>query len=164
MLHRKSKGVFVTTIRALPYIIILLLTYSSSADAAKCSFTAANINFGTYNIIQTSPNTTTGTISVTCHPAKLQPVTIALSTGSSGNYAQRELSPSLAGVDRLRYNIFTDASYSTIFGNGTGGSQILLNTVSRTAPWNVTYYGRIPADQDVSADLYTDILTMSVDF
>lgn len=164
MLNRKSKGVFVTTLRALPYIIILLLTFSSSVDAAKCSFTAANINFGTYNIIQTSPNTTTGTIHVSCNPAKPVPVTIALSTGSSGNYAQRELSPSLAGVDRLRYNIFTDASYSTIFGNGTGGSQILLNAVSRTAPWNVTYYGRIPAGQDVSADLYTDILTMSVDF
>ncbi|MDH3870398.1 MAG: spore coat U domain-containing protein, partial [Desulfuromonadales bacterium] len=127
-----------TTLRALPYIIILLLTFSSSVDAAKCSFTAANINFGTYNIIQTSPNTTTGTINVSCNPAKPVPVTITLSTGSSGNYAQRELSPSLAGVDRLRYNIFTDASYSTIFGNGTGGSQILLNTVSRTAPWNVT--------------------------
>jgi len=154
----------VTTLRALPYIIILLLTFSSSVDAAKCSFTAANINFGTYNIIQTSHNTTTGTIHVSCNPAKPVPVTITLSTGSSGNYAQRELSPSLAGVDRLRYNIFTDASYSTIFGNGTGGSQILLNAVSRTAPWNVTYYGRIPAGQDVSADLYTDILTMSVDF
>lgn len=153
-----------TTLRALPYIIIPLLTFSSSVYAAKCSFTAANINFGTYNIIQTSPNTTAATISITCNPAKPQTVTIALSTGSSGIYAQRELSPSLAGADRLLYNIFTDASYSTIFGNGTGGSQILLNAVSRKTPWNVTYYGRIPAGQDVSADLYTDILTMSVDF
>lgn len=145
-------------------LLSLLLPLAPATEAAKCNFTASSINFGTYSLTQPSPNTTTGTISITCNPNPPQIVTVSLSTGSSGTYTQREMTPSLGWPDRLLYNIFTDPSGTAVFGNGTGGSQVLSNSVSKTQPWNITYYGRIPPGQDIPADLYLDMLTLTVDF
>jgi spore coat protein U-like protein len=89
-------------------------------------------------------------------------VTVTLSTGQSGAYASRQMS---AGTgDRLMYNIFTDPSCTTIFGDGNGGSRQLINSLEKGIPWVFPYYGRIPAGQDVAAGLYGDRLVLTVDF
>jgi spore coat protein U-like protein len=130
--------------------------------AAECNFVAGDINFGTYDLLTNQPSVTSGTVTVTCNPAKPRLVTVTLSAGQSGTFASRQMS---AGPgDRLLYNIFTDSSFTTVFGDGNGGSRSLTNSVIKNVPWVITYYGRMPAGQDVAAGLYGDRLVLTVDF
>ena len=70
-----------------------------------------------------------------------------------------------AGTDeRLMYNIFTDPSCTTVFGDGNGGSRLLINALEKGVPWVIPYYGQIPAGPDVAAGLYVDRLVLTVDF
>lgn len=138
------------------------LLAAPASRAAECNFAAGDINFGTYDLLASQPTVTSGSITVICNPAKPRLVQVALSTGQSGTFASRQMS---AGPgERLLYNIFTDSSFTTIFGDGNGGSRSLTNSLVKNVPWVITYYGRIPASQDVAAGLYNDRLVLSVDF
>lgn len=141
----------------------LLATLGSPlpARAAKCDFTAGNISFGTYDLLSPQPTLTSGTIAVTCNPAAPSLVTVSLSAGQSGSFAARQMS---AGANRLTYNVFVDSSFTTVFGDGNGGSQRLSRNVDKNNPWTIPFYARIPAGQDVAAGLYGDLLTLTVDF
>ena len=138
------------------------LLAAPASRAAECNFTAGDINFGTYDLLASQPTVTSGSITITCNPAKPRLVTVSLSTGQSGTFTSRQMS---AGVsDRLLYNIFTDSSFTTVFGDGNGGSRRLINTLDKNVPWVISYYGRIPTGQDVSAGYYSDRLVLTVDF
>lgn len=142
--------------------LLAIVLAAPAPRAAECNFSAADINFGVYDLLTSQPTVTSGTLTVTCNPAKPRLVAVTLSTGQSGSYAAREMS---AGTgDRLFYNIYTDPSFTTIFGDGNGGSRKLLNTLDKGSPWVIPYYGRIPAGQDVAAGLYGDRLVLTVDF
>lgn len=150
-------------------IVAFLSPEATAAQGSpfNCTITATGINFATYDIFRLSPTTATGSIGVTCNnppqnPASPLTVTISLSSGSSGTFAQRQMTSS--GGDRLSYNLCIDPSCVTVFGDGTGGSRTLTNFVTNAAPWNVTFYGRIPAGQDVSAGSYADSVTVTVDW
>ena len=143
-------------------ILLAGLLAPPAPRAAECNFVAGDINFGTYDLLASQPTVTSGSITVTCNPAKPRLVTVTLSTGQAGTFASRQMS---AGPgDRLLYNIFIDSSLTTVFGDGNGGSRSLTNSVVKNVPWVITYYGRMPAGQDVAAGLYGDRLVLTVDF
>ena len=149
-------------------VIILVATLlagllvAPASRAAECNFVAGDINFGTYDLLASQPTVTSGSITVTCNPAKPRLVTVSLSTGQSGTFTPRQMSAGIS--DRLLYNIFTDSSLTTVFGDGNGGSRRLINTLDKNVPWVISYYGRIPAGQDVAAGFYSDRLVLTVDF
>lgn len=152
------------TRRAIALITILLahILAAPTLQAAECNFAVSDINFGSYDLLSSQPTVTSGTITVTCNPAKPRLVTVTLSTGQSGTFASRQMSASRG--DRLLYNIFTDSALTTVFGDGNGGSRLLTNSVVKNVPWSIPYYGHIPANQDVAAGLYSDRLVLTVDF
>lgn len=143
-------------------LLFAVVHAGAPAQAAKCDFTAGNISFGTYDLLTSQSTLTSGTISVVCNPAAPTPVVISLSAGQSGSFAARAMN---AGVtDRLYYNIFLDSSFTVVFGDGNGGSQRLSMNVDKNTPWIVPFYARAPAGQDVTPGLYSDLLTLTVDF
>ena len=92
--------------------------------------------------------------------------TIALSTGSSGNYAQRTLA---SGGDTLGYNLYTNSARTLIWGDGTGGSQAVADSVNLTngSPARTrthTIFGQIPAMQDAAVGTYTDAILVTVTY
>jgi spore coat protein U-like protein len=153
----------------LPSAIFILLFMASPVSAFFCSVSATGLSFGNYDIFSSASTDTIGTIEVSCNIPPQNPqapltVTISLSPGNSGSYALREMLPLSGGGDRLAYNVYTNASFSTIWGDGAGSSSILTNSVTRDTPWNATMYARIPPGQNVRAGSYSDLLTVTVEW
>ncbi len=156
--------------------IVLLLCLSSlawpvnRAEAFKCDVTATGVNFGGYDVFSSVPRDSTGTITVTCNnPDKTDKnnprddivVEISLSTGDSLSFSPRQMQS--ATGETLDYNLFS-TPFSTIWGDGGGSSPSQSELVNKDMPWNATLFGRIPAQQNVSAGNYSDTITVTIDF
>ena len=138
--------------------------------AVSCSVTATGPAFGVYSPLNATPTYANSTVQVTCTLLSGGATTVTLvssySTGASGTYAMRTM---LSGANTLNYNLFYDAAYTQIRGNGTGGSQtggatLNLSPGTPTLSASGTIYGRIPARQDVAAGTYTDTIVVTITY
>lgn len=144
----------------------------SRADASclgifcTCTVSATGHDFGIYDAIQRTAVTSNSTVTVRCVALVLSVAVsyeILLSTGSSGSYGQRQMA---SGGNTLGYNLHTNSSRTTVWGDGTGGTQTvtdgyllqLLFPVTR----HYTVYGRIDGGQNAAAGSYSDVITVTV--
>lgn len=136
----------------------------------QCSISSPLLNLGAYNPFNGSPTTGTGTVTVTCSSIPLNTAiisyTVRMSVGSSGTYALRTL---VNGVNTLGYNLYTNPSFTTVWGDTTGGTgqisdgyTLLLNGGPEVR--NYPCYGRINALQNVPPGIYSDTITVTVTF
>jgi len=149
-------------------MVFCLLVFVLPAGAFNCNVNVTGLNFGSYDVFSAIPKDSTATINVTCNapsqnPNAPIPVTISLSPGNSGSFAQRQMQR-LGGPEGLAYNLFTTPSFSRVWGDGSGDSQVQTNFVTRTTPWNATIYGRIPAGQNVSVGSYSDVIIVTIEW
>jgi spore coat protein U-like protein len=129
------------------------------------------VAFGTYDPVIATPTTSTGNVQVRCNHvgggATKANYTIDLSTGSSGNYGQRTMR---SGNPVLNYNLFNSATYTQVWGNGTGGSvRVAYSLLVNPGNFAVNImdhpiYGRIPAQQAVDTGLYSDTILVTLTF
>lgn len=125
------------------------------AWAVQCSVNGQGVSFGGYDPFSSQSLDGTGNIAVSCDVSA--PYTIALRPGN-GSYSSRAM---LSGAHGLNYNLFTDATRTGVWGDGTGSTA----TVSGSgASGNHTMYGRIPARQNAYVGSYSDIITVTVTF
>lgn len=123
--------------------------------APPCGVTVSgDISFGTYDVFSSAPRDSSGRIRLSC--AKGTPVRITISTGMSQSYDPRTL---VSGSEALRYNLFLDSAFQSIWGDGTGGSSVYA-TLGGNA--QLTVYARVPAGQDVPSGSYADDLTITI--
>ena len=138
--------------------------------------TGTGVTFGSYDVMSAAATPGTGTVTVlaTCQRANL-PFTvnysIALNAGGSGTFTPRSMT---AGASNLQYNLYTSAALTTIWGDGSGGTQTVSDqingTCSRSGGRNCsgsqsdTVYGNAPAMQNVVAGSYADTITITVTF
>lgn len=133
----------------------LLALAAPCAHAAGCSVSTVGLNFGNYDVFSTLDDDITGTINVSCQASTSY--SISLSSGS-GTYSARTL---LSAGNLLSYNLYTDPTRLTIWGDGSAAT----GTVSGTGTTgSYTVYGRIPARQNAVVGVYADILTVTVAF
>lgn len=140
--------------------LALALLPGTAWAPARCTVSGTTVAFGVFNPFG-STLTSTGTITVACHggppPATY---TIALSTGNSGSFSSRNLS---SGTDALNYNMYTSSSYTSIWGDGTGGSVTVTGSdESKTKTYTV--YAQLPAPQGVTPAAYSDTITVTVTY
>jgi spore coat protein U-like protein len=158
--------------------VAALLAACPLAQAAPyiCTPTSNTISFGSYNPLTASPDLDgTGSFVIACTDSggnKNKTTTINY-TVTLSSQALRQLAPP-SGTDRLNYNLYVDTTRSNPWGNGTGGTSTITGSIAvpgrstaSTAP--ISYYGRITAAQDVSANspgpaptTYSQSLTMTV--
>lgn len=134
---------------------VLLLQCVNPALAAQCSVSVQGVSFGSYDVFSSQNVDSTGNIAVTCDAQT--PYTIALSPGL-GSFSLRSM---VSGANSLRYNLFTDASHSTIWGDGTGGSTTVAGSAA-SAIYPV--FGRIAARQNARVGTYSDNLTITLTY
>jgi len=141
-----------------------------AAAAVSCTVSATGPLFGIYNPLSATPTYANGQVQATCTLLSGGATTVNLvssySTGHSGSYALRTMA---AGTSTLHYNLFFDAAYTQIRGDGTGGSQtggasFSLTPGNPTQSTTSTIYGRIPASQDVAAGAYADTIVVTVTY
>ena len=121
-----------------------------------CVFVSiSSMNFGSYLGTDTYG---TGAMSVNCNLGTNY--TISLGTGGSGTYNPRQMNNMSA---LLLYNLYTDNAYTTIWGNGTGGSGI-VNGIGTGGDQNYTVYGKIFSGQNDPAGGYSDNVITTIDY
>lgn len=134
-----------------------------AASITSCTVTAVGVAFGTYTPMQATALDMNGTINIVCTGVTgRNTVTIDLSTGASNNYLNRTLT---AGAATLGYNLYFDAAYTQVWGNGTGGSVVGTASIRRVAPTaSLPVYGAIAASQDPAPGSYADTILVSVNY
>ncbi|MDP9084383.1 MAG: spore coat U domain-containing protein [Pseudomonadota bacterium] len=131
---------------------------------ATCSATATALPFGNYTP-GAGALANNGTISVKC--TKNTPYSIALNAGTSGGgtLAQRLMA---SGANRLQYNLYTSATFATVFGDGTGSTATAAGTGAGVATANtVTVFGQLPdsaINQAAVPGSYSDTVTVTVTY
>lgn len=155
-------------VATLLFLCIINLTLPvTRAQAFRCDVSATGLSFGSYDTLSPTPLDSTASINVSCNIPPQNPkaplmVTIALSPGNSGSFAQRHMTST--GPDRLNYNLYTSAAFSSIWGDGAGNASIQTGYVTSASPWNATLYGRIPALQNLRVGSYSDTITVTINF
>ena len=147
-------------------IIVGLLAYALPASAFKCNVNVTGVNFGNYDVFAATPRDATGTISVDCNIPTQNPnaplaVTVAISPGNSGTFAQRQMQ---GPGTILYYNLYSTPSFSSVWGDGSGGTYFPTTFITRDTPWTANIYGRIPAGQNVQPGSYNDLLVVTVEW
>jgi spore coat protein U-like protein len=140
-----------------------LFCFPVEGSAFVCNVTSTPVNFNTYDVFSPIPSDSAGSITVTCNnpDKKTLPVSISISSGNAGIFTPRQMSQA-AGPDRMKYNLFIDSPRTAIWGDGTGSTSTVTETVSRDVNINEPIYGRIPAQQNLSVGTYSDTLTVTV--
>lgn len=129
--------------------------------SAQCSITATPVSFGTYLPFAGTATDSTGNVTIRCR--LVGPYTIALNDGlyGLGHPANRRMGASGA---YLSYQLYTNATRSTVWGDGAGGSVTAFGLCNGYCNNSYNIYGRIPARQMVKPGTYTDTITVTVVF
>jgi len=132
------------------------------AAEAACTVSTTAVNFGTYNVFTAAPDDATGRVRLRCTVTQPPSVTVHLDKGGAPSFTPRQMRK---GTETLDYNLYQDSTRTTIWGDGTGGSQTFIQPAP---PLNtnidVTVYGRVPAGQDVSSGSYSATVTATIFF
>jgi len=156
-------------------LFALLACVSGLARAQDCTIATQPIAFGTYDPIETvTPLVSSTQLTVNCRKPNKVPFVAALSTGSSGTYAQRHME---SGGSQLPYNLYRDAGLTVVFGDGSAGTQSATcttgidgNGCTGSNPPGpdlrsiVPVFGRVPTNADPVAGLHSDTITVTVTF
>lgn len=143
--------------------LAILLAASTPAFAApSCTISTTSMSFGAYDVFSASNVTSTATVTYRCQGGARN-VFITLSRGQSVTFSPRTMK---AGTNALSYNLYQNAAFSVIWGDGTGGTQAYVTSgkTPNKTDFFVTIYGKIPALQDVTAGSYTDTVVATINF
>jgi spore coat protein U-like protein len=138
--------------------VVLVIAGVRPAHAAGCTVSTTGLNFGNYDVFGTLNDDVTGTINVNC-PSGI-PYAIWLSSGTSGTYSSRSMT---SGPNILTYNLFTDPTRLTIWGDGSAGTGTFSGS-GTGSNIGTPVYGRIPAGQNAVVGTYNDVITVTVTF
>lgn len=139
-------------------MLSIIAVSSHAAPSVSCTVTSNEVNFGSYDVFSNSPLNSSGTVKVRCSPGNTN-YTVSLNNGLNGPITNRRMKNSM-GNGTIQYNLYTDATYATVWGDGTGGG-VVVNGSQNT---DFTVYGRIPPQQDVGVGTYSDVITVTVAF
>lgn len=170
-----TTGVRMMHRRTLLVLGMCLCAAASMAQAGTCTVSSSGLAFGAYQpltfagkLVSTNVNST-ATVSVVCTDiATGGSYTISLGAsnyGSGNRISTRYLNNTVNGGDSMAFNVYTDAGYTTVWGDGSTGS--LLNGTVATGNSNNshTVYGNIPAGQNtLKAGNFSDSLTMTLTY
>ncbi|WWP00383.1 MAG: spore coat U domain-containing protein [Candidatus Dasytiphilus stammeri] len=151
--------------------ILLLVTKSTLADSitrmANLSVHAqiisschtvgnmvGKLDFGLHYFINLYKIKSNGALRITCDPGINYQ--ILLGPGKSGYSMQRYLSNNISG-EKIKYNIYTDAQYQTIWDDIKG-----LTLVSNGKEQIIPIYGLIPAQNTPLFGEYTDFIRVTI--
>jgi spore coat protein U domain-containing protein, fimbrial subunit CupE1/2/3/6 len=140
-----------------------LLAYPAAAmSAINCQVTVTPFNFGNYVPGSAAPLDVTGRIDVRCTGTEGS-FLATLSAGGGGSFAQRRM---VSGPNLLRYNFYTNAVRTTIWGDGTGGSSPSGGVKPRPGreDFLLPVYGRVFPQQSVGEGVYRDDVLVTIIF
>ena len=151
---------------------LILIAVSSPAIAGACSVSSSGLAFGAYQPLTfagklvSADKTTDGAISVVCTGIVTGgSYSISLGPSTTGNSISPRYLDRIGGGSAMVYNIYREASFTSIWGNGVTGSVLAGNLPVGDSNHTHTVYGRIPAGQrSLRAGNYSASLTMTITY
>lgn len=145
--------------RCIKAFSLATLLASGSAIGASCSITTVpTLGFPNYDVFNLAATTTSQTAKFHCNNDVSLTIGIGKST-TSNSIANRQMSA--GGANRLNYNIYKNAGFSQLWGDGTAGTTgLIVGTSNKNA--NVPIFGKIDPGQDVVVGNYSDTVVLSV--
>lgn len=162
-------------IRLIMLTLVNCLFDTQSAQAGlgslACNVSMPSINFGAFNTTTAITNFASS-VSVTCTATGTGSVaaTLSLSKGGSSSFSPRKMISTTNTSNTIDYNLFSESTYTTVWGDGTSPSSTLSITISgqggTVTPVSKTIYAKIPAPQysAVPAQDYSDSITVTLTY
>jgi spore coat protein U-like protein len=164
--------VAITVLGAAPSFAATTITSNvsvSASIASVCVFHSTPttaVAFGAYNPLTAADlDTTAGTVVARCTKNTAYTLALGLGAGTGADYSAGRFMTN--GVDLMNYNLFTDGTYATVWGDGTDGSATVGGTgtgIGAAFNQTTTIYGRIPQTQNLSSGTYTDTVVVSLTY
>lgn len=146
----------------------MLWPVQAQALLYTCGVTATSVGFGNYSPFDISPVDSTGNVRVSCSLLGLASLLVSyriyLGTGTGGSYSPRMM---YKGTAPLNYNLYTNSARTTIWGDGSGGTSYVSDGYLlglTTVRIDYTVYARLPAEQNVAPGVYSDTITVTVEY
>lgn len=147
-------------------LALCILPFTQAAVA--CRLATEPLALGAYDVFSPYDLDSVTTFIVTCPEASSgKPQNLSISIGvsaTSGSIMDRKMRKT-GGTDTLSYNLFLDATRTSIWGNNQGLDTLTEMPISPGVGRienRVSIFGRIPAGQDVSAGQYSDNVTVTI--
>jgi spore coat protein U-like protein len=129
--------------------VSITIVNSCTIEATDMAFLDTNVDVD---------RTATATVTVDCSSPN-DTFDIALNGGGSGDITGRQLSD---GTNTINYNLYTDATHDTVWGDGTNG--VVVGSISTGEDQDFTVYGLIPAQTAKPEGTYTDTIVATVTY
>jgi spore coat protein U-like protein len=139
------------------------LLFCGGPLSSPVTVSATALSFGNYTPASAAAANATVTVRCGTLGINLLPsFTVSLISSNGANPSARYMRN---GAAHLGYNIYTDAGYSAVWGDGTAGSLTQSsNSILALGSIAFTAWGRVPAGQYVSAGVYSDTVTVLVSY
>ena len=161
-------GFYVPVLQAQPTCASLTTSAGSFPFTAtatvinNCTIAAAGLTFqtGTSGLLNQAL-TTQGSLTIQCTDNDAYKIT--LSPGASTVQTARTMVGATGG-GTVKYQLYTDAGLSLVWGDGTGGTSTSTGTGTGNSQ-TIVVYGRVPAQSPTPApSTYTDTITATIYF
>ncbi|MDD5250154.1 MAG: spore coat U domain-containing protein [Rhodocyclaceae bacterium] len=159
-------------------VVLMLFAQAASAGTASgtfavtatvsatCSVVTSDVNFGTYSPASVTAATASGAVTATCTSGTAY--TIALDAGANAGGVSAFSNRNMAsGANLLPYQLYLDAGYATVWGDGTSSSSVNPATGSFSGNGSAqdhTVYGKVTPGHYVAPGSYTDTVTVTVTY
>jgi spore coat protein U-like protein len=124
--------------------------------SANCTVSASPLTWTAFDTVTGSGADTTTKLSIAC--TKGTAANVAMGPGLATANGTRNMKK---GSDSLAYDIYTASDYGTVWSDT---SKVSLVAAPSKVAREVDVYGRIVASNDVPAGVYTDTVSVTVDF
>ena len=155
-------------------VLLLALAAAGQARAGACTVSSSGMAFGVYQPLTFSGKltstsvTSNASISVVCTgmgSSGAYTLTLGPSTMGSGDRISTRSLENSNGGDYMSFNLYTNASYSTVWGDGTTGGVVGGSIPAGDSNQSQPVYGRIPAGQStLKAGSFSGSLTMTLTY
>lgn len=139
----------------------MIISGNAMALLATCNPSVPTVNFGSFNV--GAVRTTSVTASVTCSAllSLLVSYTVTFSTGAANICNPRNM---INGVRKLNYNLYKDAGFTQILGNGTSSTVTFTDNYTlglEPVIKNYIVYARLPSQPLAAAGTFQDTITVT---
>lgn len=135
-------------------VLAMIVSAMFAAPAMACTVTSSPLVFGEIDPLVGQATDSVATLTVSC------PETTSYSIAISSDIGGHAMS---AGANTLAYELYSDASYSTVWGDGTGGT---VTVEGMAGPLDSTHdiYGRVPPQPATVPGTYADVLMVTISY
>jgi len=140
-----------------PFLWVTALLLLPGA-AAACTVSTTGVAFGLYDPQGNSAVDSLGEVEVTCPDSTTYNITLSEGQGS---FSTRHLTN--ASADVLEYNLFTDATYQFVWGDGGAGTESVSGSADNLGTLH-SIYGLVPGGQNIPAGSYNDTIVVTVTY